>query len=216
MKRFTDTDKWRDPWFRKLSAGAKLAFYYIVENCDNSGVWSADTELADFTIGMKIPWDKVLEDFGNRMEILPNGEWLVRKFVAFQYGRLSEDCKPHLQVLRLIENHRVSKGYPRGLNTLEDKEKEKDKDKKGSVMGKPDSREAAHEYGKEISMQPADVDSWFDHFESNGWRVSGKAAMKDWKAAMRNGKRMAPTFNNGSRPITPRPAVAYEGPRGGL
>jgi len=55
MKRFTETEKWRDPWFRKLSAGAKLAFLYIIDNCDNAGVWTADKELADFSIGMEIP-----------------------------------------------------------------------------------------------------------------------------------------------------------------
>lgn len=33
------------------------------------------------------------------------------------------------------------------------------------------------------------VDPWYDHFDSNGWLVGGKAPMKDWHAAMRNGKR---------------------------
>ena len=135
MKRFTETDKWRDPWFLKLAQGAKLAFLYIIENCDNAGVWSADTELADFTIGMKIPWTKALEDFGDRVVVLPSGDWLVAKFINFQFGKLSADCKPHLSVLRLIENHRVSKGYPKGINTLQDKDKDKDKEKKGSPEG---------------------------------------------------------------------------------
>jgi len=40
----------------------------------------------------------------------------------------------------------------------------------------------------ELSAWPeADVRSWFNHFESNGWLVSGKAKMKNWKAAARNG-----------------------------
>jgi hypothetical protein len=43
-------------------------------------------------------------------------------------------------------------------------------------------------------MSKADVDSWFDHFEANGWKVGGKAAMKDWQAALRNGQRRAPSF----------------------
>lgn len=32
-----------------------------------------------------------------------------------------------------------------------------------------------------------DLEKWFNHFESNGWRVGGKATMADWKAAARNG-----------------------------
>jgi hypothetical protein len=35
----------------------------------------------------------------------------------------------------------------------------------------------------------ADVQQWYDHFESNGWRVSGVTRMVDWKAAARNGAR---------------------------
>ena len=31
-----------------------------------------------------------------------------------------------------------------------------------------------------------DVEAFFDHFTSNGWKVSGRAPMKDWKAALRN------------------------------
>ena len=186
MKRFTETEKWRDPWFRKLSAGAKLAFLYIIDNCDNAGVWTADKELADFSIGMEIPWMKVLEAFGERVSVLPSGDWLIVRFVEFQFGKLSKDCKPHLQVIRLIEKHRVSKGYPKGFGTLEDKEEDKEKDKKGDARGKPESRFEVDAYAAEIGMSKADVDSWFDHFEANGWKVGGKAAMKDWQAALRN------------------------------
>ena len=195
MKRFTETEKWRDPWFRKLSAGAKLAFLYIIDNCDNAGVWTADKELADFSIGMEIPWMKVLEAFGERVSVLPSGDWLIVRFVEFQFGKLSKDCKPHLQVMRLIEKHRVSKGYPKGFGTLEDKEEDKEKDKKGDARGKPESRSEVDAYAAEIGMSKADVDSWFDHFEANGWKVGGKAAMKDWQAALRNGQRRAPSFS---------------------
>ncbi len=30
-----------------------------------------------------------------------------------------------------------------------------------------------------------DANSFYDHFESNGWKVGGKSAMKCWKAAVR-------------------------------
>jgi uncharacterized phage protein (TIGR02220 family) len=142
MKRFTDTDKWRDPWFRKLSAGAKLAFLFIVDNCDNAGVWDADMELANFSIGMEIPWEKVRESLGERLEVLKSGKWHLKKFVNFQCGELSEECKPHAAVIRLLNKHgiqRASKGYPKGMNTLkekdQDKDKERDEDQEGDARG---------------------------------------------------------------------------------
>ncbi len=138
MKRFTETDKWKDPWFRKLPGGVKIAFMFLLDNVDNAGVWDPDFELANFQIGMDVKWDKVKEALGDRISILPSGKWHLTRFIEFQYGSLNEDCKPHLQVIRLLDGHgirRVSKGYPRGINTPKDKDKDKDKDKAGEIPG---------------------------------------------------------------------------------
>lgn len=35
----------------------------------------------------------------------------------------------------------------------------------------------------------SDPEHFYDHFESNGWKVGGRGAMKDWKAAVRNWER---------------------------
>ena len=40
---------------------------------------------------------------------------------------------------------------------------------------------------------------FYDHFESNGWKVSGKSAMRDWKAAARNWERNDNRFNYGRK-----------------
>jgi hypothetical protein len=52
---------------------------------------------------------------------------------------------------------------------------------------KPDVPELAkyfHERGSVTCND--DSQAFFDHFESNGWKVGGKGAMKCWKAAVRN------------------------------
>lgn len=41
-----------------------------------------------------------------------------------------------------------------------------------------------------LAWPEPDVRAWFDHFNSNGWKVSGRTKMVDWKAAARNGARM--------------------------
>ena len=56
-KRFTDCDKWRDPWFRRLSVQAKLVWLWLLDNCDNAGVIDVDIELAAFQIGEEIKRD---------------------------------------------------------------------------------------------------------------------------------------------------------------
>lgn len=133
MKRFTETEKWRDPWFRKLPHTLKLGYLYLLDAVDNAGVWDPDFDQADFAIGAGVNWPELMAALGDRLVVLPNGKWHLAKFVEYQYGELSEGCKPHAQVLRLMVRHgieqRVSKGYPKGMDTLKDKDKDKDKEK---------------------------------------------------------------------------------------
>ena len=48
-------------------------------------------------------------------------------------------------------------------------------------------------YVTEAGLQ-MDAGAFFDHFTANGWRVSGKAPMKDWKAAVRSWARQESRF----------------------
>ena len=44
------------------------------------------------------------------------------------------------------------------------------------------------QYAKvDLNFVELDVDAWFSHYESNGWKI-GKAPMKDWKAVVRTWK----------------------------
>jgi hypothetical protein len=53
----------------------------------------------------------------------------------------------------------------------------------------PDSVETAKEYAESIGLAGTEAEAFFDHFTANGWKQGGKAAMKDWRASMRNWKR---------------------------
>jgi hypothetical protein len=45
------------------------------------------------------------------------------------------------------------------------------------------------DYFKEIGLTIEDSEAFYDHFESNGWKIGGKSPMKDWKASARTWKR---------------------------
>ena len=58
--------------------------------------------------------------------------------------------------------------------------------KKGQPSkGRPRSVEVVREFSKEANL-PDHAEHFWDHFESNGWKVGGKASMKSWQAAYRN------------------------------
>lgn len=139
-KRFTDTDIWKKPWFRALRPQEKIAWKYITDQCDNVGVWEADTELADFMIGEPIDWQGFRERCNGNIEILPNGKWWLVDFVDFQYGNLRGDVndKARQSYVRLLDKHGllgVYKGHTRGLEAHKDKDKDKDKEKEKDKSG---------------------------------------------------------------------------------
>lgn len=136
MKRFTDTDKWRDSWFQALKPDHKIAMLYIFDNCDAAGVFDPNLLLADFCIGAPVNWESFLAAVGDRVAVLGNGKWHLTRFIGFQYGTLSADCKPHLNVLRLLKGHgiqRVSKGYPKGQGKGKGKGNDKEKEESEAI-----------------------------------------------------------------------------------
>jgi hypothetical protein len=106
MKRFTETSKWEDQWFRKLPPNAKLFWDWICSKCDHAGVIEPDYDLAGFQIGCDIT-PQILEHFEGRIEKLESGKLFILKFIQFQYGKLSRTCKPHIPVFTALEKHGI-------------------------------------------------------------------------------------------------------------
>lgn len=143
LKRFTETAKWVDPWFRKLPPKGKLIWLWLCDNCDPCGVIDFDHELASFHIGLEVKESDILS-FSGRVERMDNGKFLIVKFALFQYGKLSRDCKAHIPIFKALEKnglteemlfhrvcHRVSIPYPEKLDTLQEKETETDRTRNG-------------------------------------------------------------------------------------
>ena len=74
------------------------------------------------------------------------------------------------------------------------------------------AREECVEFGDSLGLPREESEKFFDHFTANGWKVSGKTPMKDWRAAMRNWKRNVPAFSppgDAPKPI-PKPINAVD------
>ena len=131
-KRFVDTELWQKEWFQDLTLKEKILVKYIFENCDCAGVWNGNFKMASFIIGEEVTIDD-LKNINLKKEqfiVLENGNIFIPDFIKFQYGTLSENCKPHKPVIEKLKKYnlyeKVLKGFPKGFETLEEKEKEKD------------------------------------------------------------------------------------------
>lgn len=221
MKRFTETDKWGDPWFRKLPGAHKLLFIFLIENCNNAGFYEFDEDHAAYLTGLE---KKHVEGALKGLErgIYAASGWVwVKRFLRHQKNEaLNEENPAHRNIIALLKLQidRFSdspeflsfvapyKGLlsPIGKGTGKGHVAGTKGSAEGGSIKKPQTVEEAKEYAKGIGMPPDEVDKWHDHFEANGWKV-GRAgiAVKDWKATMRTWKGNAIKFhNNGStRPV---------------
>jgi hypothetical protein len=153
MKRFTCTEKWNHPWFRKLSPKLKCFLQFVWDKCDPAGIWEPDLEAASFFVGETISEDEAKNALNGQLELLASGKWFIKNFISFQYTKLSRKCIPHQKVYSSIETnlpHTLAVGYS---DTLQEEEEDKDKEEegKGSAEGKPEkSPPAATQLAEEI------------------------------------------------------------------
>ena len=87
---------------------------------------------------------------------IEENKFFIPSFIDFQYGQLTESCKPHKPIIKELEklellviengkgivklpkgygkgNDTLSIPYQKGINTLEEKEKEKEQETKGGL-----------------------------------------------------------------------------------
>lgn len=133
-KRFTDSEKWADPWFCDLPAQHKLFWLFLLDNCDMAGMWKVNWPLVRFHLG-KYSFES--KYFDKRIHQIEEDRWYVPKFIEFQYGELSEDCNPHKPVIKILNKFGIDwvnfKGTNTLLGTLKAQDQDKDKDKEGVV-----------------------------------------------------------------------------------
>lgn len=100
-KRFTDTEKYKDPWFRRLKPALKTLFLFMCDDCNHAGIWKENFDSFELYYGFKLTHDDMI-GFGDKVLQLDNDTYLIRNFIKFQYGELNPDNKAHLGVIRAL------------------------------------------------------------------------------------------------------------------
>ncbi len=172
-KRFTETEIWKDPWFRKLPCKYKMFWKYITEQCDEAGIWKPDFELASFYIGEEIDINeatKVFNEGKQRIIVLDNRGFLICDFISFQYGELKRDYNPHKKAITLLDKRNLSLNLQERLVQACGKLLNKDKD-----MVKDKKKVKDQDFGKSENLLVSEIDhkAEFDKLWSKYRRKKG-------------------------------------------
>ena len=81
--------------------------------------------------------------------------------------------------------------------------------RKSEALINPPDRVAVQNYFRELKSSEIEAEKFYNYFQSNGWKVGGKAPMHDWQAAARNWILNAPAFSK------PQPVSKVEQPTPG-
>ena len=201
-KRFIDTEIWDKDKFCKSSDKQKLLTLFMTSKCDQIGVFKMSSMLVTAYIGSPVTEEDILS-IPVDIEKIGEGKYWLSKFCKFQYGELKETCKPHKKYIEMLKSEglieRVSKGYPKGINTLQEKEEEKEKDKEEEKEEdkKNEIKRFIPPQLHEVSQyciernNGIDAQKFIDHYSTNGW-MRGKNKIKDWKACVRTWEKNNP------------------------
>ena len=74
--------------------------------------------------------------------------------------------------------------------------------KKNTQGGRPASLEEVKQFFSAERFELAEAEKFYNYFQSNGWKVGGRAPMKDWQAAARNWILNAESFSRKKKPST--------------
>lgn len=163
-KRFTESDKWRNVWFRKLPLRYKCFWLYLLDSCDSVGTWRIDFETASFQIGEPID-ETVLDHLSHRVYIYDGGEKLwVADFIHFQHGDIRKTRSPILKrvAAKLKENELWSeylKQFPAELPLCE-KKQQVPRRVQEEVKEEVEVKEEREDMGKHAKEIRYIIDAW--------------------------------------------------------
>ena len=119
-KRFTDSEKWKDPFFEGLKNELKLAWLYLLDDCDHAGIWKKSIKRLNFSLDSDLTEEELLTAFKERIVVLNSDKWFIPKFVTFQYGNdfIKSKQKSVVSAVNILNQNNLIKELSNGYLTL--------------------------------------------------------------------------------------------------
>jgi hypothetical protein len=106
-KRFTDTTKWKRPWFRNLNTEAKLLWVYLCDECDHAGIFLADFTLISFQLGFEVSLENLKLWLGDKVVQIAEDKFFIPSFLDFQYGQTDNKFRAKQSAYSLLANYNL-------------------------------------------------------------------------------------------------------------
>lgn len=100
-KRFTDSEKYKDPWFRKLNPTCKSLFLFMCDDCNHAGIWKDNLDTFNFLYQTAATGEDI-KRLGDKVIHIGPETYLIQSFIKFQYGMLNPSNKAHLGVIKAL------------------------------------------------------------------------------------------------------------------
>jgi hypothetical protein len=151
-KRFFSTEIWNEDWFIDMPTEYKLFWYYMLSNCDHSGVFKVNLRPYCTLNQINLSSEKAFELFNvgkERIIKVRQDVWLIPDFFVFQYGPiLNLNNNVHLGASNIYKKYNIDLRTIRGLIDQKERTKDKDKDKDILSLTKKSQNENFEENGQ--------------------------------------------------------------------
>jgi len=106
-KRYTETEKWNSVFFQELSVEYKLIWFYLIENCDYSGIWKINLRNLEYFTGIKTSIFKIKKNFNNKI-LIKNEILFIPSFIE-QQGNFPLNIKnnAHNGIYKKLKKHNL-------------------------------------------------------------------------------------------------------------
>jgi hypothetical protein len=187
VKRFTDAEKWKDPFFEELTNDYKLIWLYLLDDVDNAGLWHKSIKRLNFYCNTEITEEELYNTFKNRVKPISEDKWFIPKFMEFQYGSdwINSNGKAvvsainKLEDVGIINNNTLSILYQYPIDTLsqvqdsvlenentlsqiQDTPKDKDKDKEKDKVKEKEEDKSMDKSKEQDKEKVKDIEIEFD------------------------------------------------------
>lgn len=220
--RYTETEKWSDPWFQNLPHGSKLLFLYLCDQCNIAGFYEVNKRELCFHLGIEEKqYEGAIKALGRGVKEADGWLWL-KNFLKHQRNNdLNPENAAHRGILRLlreqlqrfkgIKEFDDMVGATKGLASptvmscnVKKEEGVQGRKPKGTV-------EELRAYAPVIGLPESDGQFCFDKWEGNGWKVDGRS-IRDWQATLRTWKQLKilpsqRSGTNGTHPVKKGPNI---------